>query len=88
MSTPAPKPPGHTCPNIERAQRVMRQLAWRIRNRPPELYSEEEVAEALREGLLALEHVREDNTAMREAHAYMQKKNATLERVIGALGGS
>ena len=88
MSPSEPKPPGHTCPNIDRAQRVMRQLAWRIRNRPPEFYSEDEVAEALREGLLALEHVREDNTAMRDAHAHMQQRTATLERVIGALGGS
>ncbi len=88
MSPADPKPPGHTCPNIDRAQQVMRQLAWRIRNRPPELYSEEEVADALREGLRALEHVREDNTAMREAHAHTQKKVNALERVVGALGGS
>jgi len=83
-----PKPPGHTCPEIDRAQQVMRQLAWRIRNRPTYTYPEEEVAALLRDGLAVLENVREQNTTMREAHAYMQRKTAVMERVIGALGGS
>ena len=88
MSTPEPKPPGHTCPEIDRAQHVMRQLAWRIRNRPADFFPEEEVAALLREGLATLETVREENRTMRDAHAYMQKKTAVMERVIGALGGS
>ena len=88
MTSTAPKPPGHTCPEIDHAQHVMRQLAWRIRNRPSEFYPEEEVATLLREGMAALESVRAENTAMREAHAYMQKKTNVMERVIGALGGS
>jgi hypothetical protein len=83
-----PKPPGHTCPEIDRAQHVLRQLAWRIRNRPSNHYPEEEVAALLREGLAVLENVRAENAAMRDAHAYMQKKTAVMERVIGALGGS
>ena len=88
MTSTAPKPPGHTCPEIDRAQHVLRQLAWRIRNRPADFFPAEEVAALLREGLAVLETVREENTAMREAHAYMQKKTNVMERVIGALGGS
>lgn len=83
-----PKPPGHTCPEIDHAQRVMRQLAWRIRNRPSEFYPEEEVAALLRDGLAVLENVREENRAMRAAHAHMKKKTVVMERVINALGGS
>lgn len=82
-----PKPPGHTCPEIDRAQHVLRQLAWRIRNRPADFYPEEEVAALLREGLAVLENVREENRTMRAAHAHMRKRVNVLERVIGALGG-
>ena len=64
----SPRPPGHTCPQIDRAQHVMRQLAWRIRNRPPEFYAPEEVSALLREGLAALENVRAENSAMRAAY--------------------
>jgi hypothetical protein len=46
----------------------MRQLAWRIRNRPPEFYATEEVSALLREGLAALENVRSENSAMRAAY--------------------
>lgn len=59
------KPPGHTCPKIDSAQRVMRRLAWRVRNRPEA--PEDEVSALLREGLQLLEDVREENRQMRRA---------------------
>lgn len=65
-----PKPPSHTCPRIDEAQRYMRRLAWRIKNRP--LTPEDEVAFLLREGLQVLEQVREENRQMRAAYYAMK----------------
>lgn len=59
------RPPGFTCPNIDKAQRVMRRLAWRVKNRPEA--PEDEVNTLIREGLLLLEQVREENKQMRQA---------------------
>lgn len=61
-----PRPPGHTCPTIDRTQRVLRRLAWRVRHRPE--CPEDEVATLLAEGLALLEQVREDNRRMRAAY--------------------
>ena len=61
-----PRPPGHTCPAIDRTQRVLRRLAWRVRNRPE--CPEDEVAALLAEGLSMLEQVREENRRMRAAY--------------------
>jgi len=61
----APEPPGFTCPAIDKAQRVMRRLAWRVKNRPET--SDDEVQVLLREGLRHLETVRTENRQMREA---------------------
>lgn len=58
-------PPGWTCPAIDKAQRVMRRLAWRVKNRPDAL--EDEVNALLAEGLRALEIVRDENKQMRRA---------------------
>lgn len=80
-----PKVPGLTCPQIDKAQHVMRKLVWRLQHRegtPPD-----EISALLREGLAALEEVRAENVAMRAAHTYMQRKTRIMERVIGALGG-
>lgn len=57
--------PGWTCPAIDKAQRVMRRLAWRVKNRPEA--PEDEVQALLREGLAYLETVREENKQMRRA---------------------
>lgn len=59
-------PPGYTCPAIDNAQRVMRRLAWRVKNRPET--PDDEVQKLLREGLAILEQVRNDNKQMRDAY--------------------
>lgn len=64
------KPPGHTCPAIDQAQRTMRRLAWRIRNRPE--CDDDEVAKLLADGLAALERVRAENRQMRAAYYLRQ----------------
>ena len=66
-------PPGFTCPAIDKAQRVMRRLAWRVKNRPET--PEDEVQALLREGLRHLETVRTENRQMREA--FRQKRRST-----------
>ena len=66
------KPPGHTCPQIDAAQRYMRRLAWRVKNKPDA--SEDEVRALLREGLAVLEQVREENKQLRAAYYAMRKK--------------
>lgn len=65
-----PKPPGHTCPRIDEAQRYMRRLAWRVRNKPDT--TEDEVQVLLREGLAVLEQVREENKQLRAAYYVMK----------------
>lgn len=62
------KPPGHTCPNINKAQRSMRRLAWRARN--PD--RADDVSVVLSEGLALLEEVRAENAAMRKAYYAMR----------------
>ena len=69
---PDTKPPGHTCPNIDRAQRTMRRLAWRVKNRPES--PEDEIQTLLREGLETLERVREENKQLRAAYYDLKKK--------------
>ena len=59
------KPPGHTCPAIDRAQSALRRLAWRCAN--PE-HQGVTPGEVLAEGLAALEQVREENRQMRVAY--------------------
>lgn len=59
------KPPGHTCPAIDRAQSAIRRLAWRCAN--PE-HVGVTPAEVLAEGLTALEQVRAENAQMRAAY--------------------
>lgn len=66
------EPPGHTCPEIDRAQRVMRQLAWRANN--PNRAAKKDTATLLKEGLEALEAVREENKQMRAAHADLARR--------------
>lgn len=59
------KPPGHTCPAIDRAQSALRRLAWRCAH--PE-HVGVTPAEVLAEGIVALEQVREENRQMRAAY--------------------
>jgi hypothetical protein len=62
------KPPGYTCPNIDKAQRAMRRLAWRARH--PERAGG--TSEVLAQGLALLEAVRAENAQMRKAYYEMQ----------------
>lgn len=65
------KPPGHTCPAIDKAQKAMRRLHWRIRHPEHDPDDEDTVLE---EGLAFLEQVREENKQMREAfHAVRER---------------
>jgi hypothetical protein len=64
------KPPGATCPRIDRVQRALRRLAWRVRNRP----GAQDVDELLRQALADLELVREENRQMRAAYYAMKAK--------------
>ena len=69
------KPPGHTCPNIDKAQRSMRRLAWRARH--PERAGD--TSEVLAEGLALLESVRAENAAMRKAYYAMRERLREVE---------
>jgi hypothetical protein len=66
------EPPGHTCFEIDRAQRVMRQLVWRANN--PGRALKKDTAALLAEGLGYLEAVRDENKQMRAAHAHATRK--------------
>jgi hypothetical protein len=66
------EPPGHTCFEIDRAQRVMRQLVWRANN--PGRALKKDTTALLAEGLAYLEAVREENKQMRAAHAHATRK--------------
>lgn len=65
------KPPGHTCPAIDKAQGALRRLAWRCAN--PE-HRGVTPAEVMAEGHAALEQVREENRQMRAAYWDMRKR--------------
>jgi hypothetical protein len=69
------KPPGHTCPTIDKAQRSMRRLAWRARH--PERAAD--TSEVLAEGLALLESVRAENAAMRKAYYEMRSRLREVE---------
>ena len=60
------KPPGHTCPQIDRAQSALRKLAWRAAGGVAIITP----AEVCDEGLRALEEVRSENRHMREAYTW------------------
>lgn len=66
------KPPGHTCPAIDKAQSAMRKLAWRCRH--PQHESSVTVDDLVDSGLAALEQIREENRQMRAAYWDMHKR--------------
>lgn len=66
------KPPGHTCPAIDKAQSAMRKLAWRCRH--PQHESSVTVDDLVDGGLAALEQVREENRKMRAAYWDMHQR--------------
>lgn len=75
------KPPGHTCPAIDKAQSALRKLAWRAAggvavNTP---------AEVMDDGLRALEEVRAENREMREAYTWARAEADRLGQEVAAL---
>jgi len=85
------KPPGHTCPDIDRAQSAFRKLAWRIRRMRDGCVDADltqqlrgEVTALVAEGEAALERVREANTQMRAAHAAATTENERLRALLRA----
>lgn len=67
--------PGHTCPAIDKVQRILRQLVWRMDN--PDRETRQTVRDLVSAGIAHLETVRTENKQMRQAHAEMQKKVTT-----------
>lgn len=85
------RPPGHTCPNIDRAQSAFRRMAWRMRRLHDWPIDEEfetslrkEISDIAAEGIAALEQVRADNTQMRAAHAEASTENKRLRALLAA----
>jgi len=70
------KPPGHTCPQIDKAQKQMRRLAWRARLK---YGGYPDIDEVLQKGLKALEEVREENAQMRSAYYDMRDRLREIE---------
>ena len=65
------KPPGHTCPQIDKAQSLLRRIRWRQQHRPDE---QTQIRHLFVEAALALETVREENRQMRAAYWDMHKR--------------
>jgi len=64
------KPPGITCPNIDKVQRGLRRLHWRARNPG----KKDDANEILRDSLILLEKVRAENAKMRKAFYEMKER--------------
>lgn len=78
-------PPGHTCPAIDKAQRAMRQLEWRVRN--PDK-SKVDTSAILKDGLNHLEEVRRENKQMRRAHAEAEARYREVSKSLFAAAKS
>jgi hypothetical protein len=85
------RPPGHTCPNIDRAQSAFRRMTWRMRRLHDgpiddefEAILRKEITDLAAEGIAALEEVRADNTQMRAAHAEAFTENKRLRALLAA----
>jgi hypothetical protein len=76
------KPPGHTCPAIDRAQSALRRLAWRCANPDHQGITPGEV---LADGLKDLEQVREENKQMRAAMANYSRLVGVIEELAREL---
>ena len=63
------KPPGATCPAINKAQRALRRLKWRVGRQ-----DDGSAREILSEGLRFLEDVRAENAAMQSAFYEMRER--------------
>lgn len=70
VEPPAVKPPGHTCPAIDKVIEATRKIKWRIDK--PERHHE--MADLCLAIFVLMEQVREENRTMRAAHADMQRR--------------
>jgi hypothetical protein len=68
---PRSKPPGHTCPAIDKTQMLLRRIKWWHVHRSEE---KTQIRHLLAEAALALETVREENRQMRAAYWSMHKR--------------
>lgn len=75
------KPPGHTCPQIDKAQSALRKLAWRAAGGVAVITP----AEVMDDGLRALEEVRAENRQMREAYTWARAEADRLGQELAAL---
>lgn len=64
------KPPGHTCPAIDKVIEATRKIKWRI-DKPGR---EKEMVDLCAAIFILMEQVREENRQMRTAHADMQRR--------------
>ncbi len=70
VEPPTVKPPGHTCPAIDKVIEATRKLKWRIDK--PERHHE--MADLCLAIFVLMEQVRDENRQMRMAHADMQRR--------------
>jgi hypothetical protein len=70
VEPPTVKPPGHTCPAIDKVIEATRKIKWRIDK--PERHHE--MADLCLAIFVLMEQVRDENRQMRAAHADMQRR--------------
>lgn len=70
VEPPVVKPPGHTCPAIDKVVEATRKIKWRIDK--PERHHE--MADLCLAIFVLMEQVRDENRQMRAAHADMQRR--------------
>lgn len=70
VEPPVVKPPGHTCPAIDKVIEATRKIKWRIDK--PERHHE--MADLCLAIFVLMEQVRDENRQMRAAHADMQRR--------------
>lgn len=70
VEPPVVKPPGHTCPAIDKVVEATRKIKWRIDK--PERHHE--MADLCLAIFVLMEQVRDENRQMRSAHADMQRR--------------
>lgn len=70
VEPPVVKPPGHTCPAIDKVVEATRKIKWRI-DKPERHHEISDLCLAI---FVLMEQVRDENRQMRAAHADMQRR--------------
>lgn len=65
------RPPGHTCPKIDHLIGCLRKIEWWEKNRPE---NTEKLKDLIREAITTANHIREENSMMRDAYYDMLKR--------------